>query len=208
MHKSEELVNLKKECLNCKKCSIGGQMINGKIGNVFSNMSFKGDVLVVGQNPGLNETEQGQPFVGQSGKFFDESIAEHLDMKRHEFYISNVAKCFTPGNRKPTDEEIENCRYFLDKEIEIVKPKIIITLGAPAFKLLTGLDSIMKDHGRPIKSERYNIDIFGMLHPSPLNMNSEEKRNIFYDDLRTLKRILFKFSVVEALESGINGNVS
>jgi len=181
---------LKDECLACRRCSIGGQMVHGKyISNVFSNMHYLAKVMVLGQNPGKDEVEMGEPFVGISGRYWDEAVVS-IGMNRSDFYISNVVRCYTPENRRPLPEEMDNCRYFLDKEISIIKPLIVVALGGLALKQLTGLGGIMKHHGTAIFSPRYKTFVFPMLHPSPLNIDTDGNEKIFLDDLRKLKEAL------------------
>jgi len=191
MDKIKQLKILKAECLACRRCHIGGQTLEGKfLGNVFSNMNCDAGFLVVGQNPGSEECRQGEPFVGVSGKMFDQLVEEVLGMKRSMFYISNTVRCLTPGNRKPTSEEVSNCHNFLDREIEILNPKIVITLGGPAFEQVTGLHGIMKHHGKPEFSPRYKIPVFPLLHPSPINLNDPKKLELFVADLVKLEEFI------------------
>ena len=153
-------------------------------------MNHAADIMVVGQNPGKDEVRQGEPFVGASGKFFDEAMKERVGLERSGFYISNTVRCFTPNNRKPTVKEIDNCLDFLDREIEIIKPKVMIALGAPAFKQLTGMSGIMKHCGEMIFSPRYGVYVLALLHPSPYNTNDPTRRKMFYDGLEKLKEYL------------------
>jgi DNA polymerase len=156
------------------------------VSNVLSNMNGMARFVVVGQNPGRDEVERGEPFVGISGRFFDKAIGDVLHLNRTDFYITNTVKCFTPDNRKPYMDEEDNCRYFLDREIEILKPKLIVALGGSAFKRLTGMGGVLKHHGTAVLSLRYKLQVVPMLHPSPLNMNDPAKRDMFYADLAKL----------------------
>ena len=193
MDKTEQLTVLKAECLACHRCQIGGQMLeSGFLGNVFSNMNCSAEYMVVGQNPGKDETERSEPFVGVSGKMFDQLIEEVLGMKRSMFYISNTVHCYTPGNRKPTQDEVNNCRDFLDREIDILKPKVVMSLGGPAFEQLTGMHGIMKHHGNPTFSPRYKVFVFPLLHPSPINLNDPAKLELFVADLVKLEEFIKK----------------
>lgn len=185
-----EITELQKECLKCRICAIGGKLIEGHLSNVFSSMNPQARIMVVGQNPGIDEVRQGIPFVGISGKFFDKSVQEILGLSRSDLYISNCVRCYTPSNRKPFQDELNNCRCFLDEEIGIIKPKVIIALGGPAFYQLTGLNGIMKHHGEHIFSPRYKTTVVPVLHPSPLNTNNPVKRQMFYDDLKSVKALL------------------
>ena len=146
--------------------------------------------MVVGQNPGHDEVIQGTPFVGASGHFFDTALMDVLGIDRSLLYISNAVRCFTPGNRRPYQEEADNCRDFLDREVAILNPVVIVTLGGPAFKQVTGMSGIMKHHGQIRFSPRYRVPVLPLLHPSPYNTNSEEGRKMFYDDLEHLREFL------------------
>lgn len=184
-----EMEALMQECLGCRRCSIGGRTIEGScMSNVFSNMNCAAKFAVVGQNPGKDEVERGEPFVGVSGKLFDESMA-FVGLSRSDFYVCNVVRCYTPLNRKPYLEEMENCRFFLDKEFEILKPKMVISLGSCAFKQLTGMSGIMKHHGEIIFSPRYKVNVFPLLNPSPLNMNDAQKKEMFLTALGRFKEM-------------------
>lgn len=185
----ELLDGLAKECMLCRKCDIGGVDMGGTISNVFSNMNAEAKVMVVGQNPGLDEVMAGEPFVGISGKIFDEAM-KSIGMSRKQLYISNTVRCYTPKNRKPHQSEIDNCRCFLDKEIEIIKPVLVVALGGHAFKQLTGMNGIMKHHGKIVMSPRYGVPMMPVLHPSPLNTNRPDMKRLFDADIVALKKFL------------------
>ena len=183
------LKELRQECLNCRRCQVGGRTVDGCPVNVFSNMNEKAKLMVVGQNPGYDEVLQGEPFVGASGQFFEQAFKERTGMGRDDIYISNVVRCFTPGNRKPYQSELENCRWFLDKEIELLKPKLIVALGSPALWQLTGLSGISKHRGEPTFSLRYRVVVIGAFHPSPYNMQDDTIRRQFMEDLDVVKQV-------------------
>ena len=186
------LLALKKECLSCRKCGLGGPCLEGMLANVFSNMCVHPRLMVVGQNPGREEVERGQPFVGTSGKFFDSMMLEHVGLTRKDMYICNTVCCYTPGNRKPSQNEIDTCRDFLDRQIELVKPMIIVALGSPAFKQLTGMSGITKHRGIPEFSIRYKCHVFPLLHPSPYNTSTADGKAAYAEDLKILKAFLLK----------------
>lgn len=166
-------------------------MIEGQfLSNVFSNMNHTAQIMIVGQNPGRDEVEKREPFVGMAGKRFDEILTEVVGISRSELYISNAVRCYTPGNRKPTQDEEDNCREFLDEEMVMIKPKIVVALGSVAFKQLTGMNGIMKHHGSVTYSIKYNVPVLPVLHPSPLNMNSPERGKAFHEDLLKLKGLV------------------
>lgn len=188
---AEKMESLKAECLACRKCLVGGKMVDDKfLSNVFSNMNCDAEYMVVGQNPGRDETERKEPFVGISGKMFDQLTEEVLGMNRSKFYISNCVRCYTPANRRPTADEVDHCQDFLIREVEILKPKLIITLGGPSFEQLTGTHGIMKHHGNPTFSVRHKVFVFPMLHPSPINLNDPVKLEMFVGDLVKLKEFI------------------
>jgi len=187
MKKAEELRRLEAACHKCRKCAIGGKRPDGLLANVFSNMCIKARIMVVGQNPGEIEVRKSRPFVGPSGAFFDKCLKEIVGVDRSNLYITNIVKCFTPNNRAPKPNEIDNCRpQFLDEEIAIIKPKLIITLGSYALKQITGMSGITKVQGDIQFSIRYKTDVLPLYHPSPLNMNSAAKRTDF---MKAIKKI-------------------
>jgi DNA polymerase len=194
---------LKQDCLSCRRCGIGGKRLDGMewlssqeqddpepISNVFSTMNLNCKVMVVGQNPGSEEVVAGLPFVGPSGKVFDQALMDIVGMDRKDVYVTNVVKCYTNQNRKPTQGEIDNCRDFLDLEIKILKPKIVVALGSFALKAMTGMSGIMKHCGDIIVSPRYLIPVVAMIHPSPYNMNSPERNKMFLNAMKRLASYL------------------
>jgi DNA polymerase len=192
LDKKIALSETKAACLSCRKCAIGGKTKSGEdwsevsrcgfeapIVNVFSTMNLEADVMVVGQNPGLEEIDQGVPFVGASGRVFDEMLID-VGIGRSDVYFTNVIKCFPLESRKPNQGEIDNCREFLDLEVELVNPKVIVALGSLALKAMTGLSGIMKHRGTVVVSPRYLIPVVAMPHPSPYNTNSPDRRAILF----------------------------
>jgi len=120
----EELTRIGEEVRNCKKCGLWKTRKNPVVGEG----SLHPKVMFVGEAPGLNEDIEGRPFVGRAGKILDE-LLESIGLERSEIYITNVLKCRPPGNRDPQPEEIRKCTPYLDRQISLLKPKIIVTLG-------------------------------------------------------------------------------
>ena len=107
-------------------------------------------VMFIGEGPGYHEDQQGRPFVGPAGKLLDELIAS-IGMKRSDVYIANVVKCRPPGNRDPVPGEVEACRQWLDPQIQMIDPKVIVTLGRYSLAKFLPRDTISKVHGSPRK---------------------------------------------------------
>lgn len=119
-------------------------------------------VMLVGQAPGRHEDEQGRPFVGISGRLLDRLIRT-AGLRREQVYITSVVQFFPPKNRVPSDSEISVCRDFLYRQLWIVKPKLVVVVGAVALNELLGIGEIMKVHGTLVKRDR---DYFVTLHPA------------------------------------------
>jgi uracil-DNA glycosylase len=121
------LEELNFEVYGCKKCRL---YLDAKHG-VPGEGPLNAKVMVVGQNPGADEDEAGRPFIGRAGKFLTKALAEH-GIKREELFITNLVKHTSPKNRKPFEDEIEACTPYLVTQIGVIKPKIIVLLGATA----------------------------------------------------------------------------
>ena len=122
------------QCSQCRKCEIGYPKDTTSTPNVLSNRQIS-KYFILGQNPGINECEQQEPFVGRAGIDFFKELAKY-QLRREHFYISNLVKCYTPKNRKPTAKERKACLNFFLQELDILQPEIIITLGAFSFNAL------------------------------------------------------------------------
>ena len=128
----EELVALYKEVAACERCPLAATRTRV----VFGAGNADADLMFVGEAPGQQEDLQGLPFVGRAGKLLDELLAG-VGLSRDEVFITNVLKSRPPGNRDPQPDEIEACRPYLDRQIELIEPSVICTLGNFATKLLT-----------------------------------------------------------------------
>jgi uracil-DNA glycosylase len=116
----------------CTLCRLAG----GRSTVVFGMGNPEADLMFVGEGPGEQEDLQGLPFVGRSGQLLDRLVLEEMGLTRQDFYITNTVKCRPPGNRDPLPDEIEACWPFLEKQLELVNPKVVVTLGNFATKLL------------------------------------------------------------------------
>jgi len=172
----------------CSACSLGRKPCEERYTtfdpHVFSTMTTS-RWMIVGQNPGYNECIQREPFVGDAGKIFDKAI-EGFGFKRSDFYISNIVKCHTLNNEKPGFEEISRCEAILRLEMLVVRPILVITLGAVAFgafhpKLTFG------DHlGKIVRSEKFGVNVYPIYHPSPRNLSDQARKKQFHSDIENL----------------------
>jgi len=121
------------------------------------------EIMFIGEAPGWHEDQQGRPFVGPAGKYLDELLAS-INLKREQVYIANVIKCRPQGNRDPLPTEILNCRQWLERQIELIHPKMVVTLGRYSMALFFPGKSISKIHGTALKQD--SIIYFAMYHPA------------------------------------------
>jgi DNA polymerase len=139
------LAELERDALACARCPLS----RGRTNVVFGVGDPNADIMFVGEGPGQQEDLKGEPFVGRSGQLLDRLMAEEIGIGRDAVYIANVVKCRPPGNRDPMPDEIASCRPFLEQQIDVIGPKVIVTLGNFASKLLLDTtEGITKLRGR------------------------------------------------------------
>jgi DNA polymerase len=144
------------------------------------------EVMFVGQAPGRQEDEQGRPFVGISGKLLDRMI-RLAGLSRKGVYITSVVQFFPPGNRLPTEDEVDMSRRFLLRQIEIVNPRLIVLLGSLAAKTLADVDSVTAEHGKLLKAG--SRDYFVVLHPAAA-VRLKKFVPVMEEDFKKLKNIV------------------
>ncbi len=180
----KDLVQLKEIVLNCNLCNLSKTRTNV----VFGEGNPNSKIMFIGEAPGREEDIQGRPFVGRSGEMLTKMIENVLFLKRDEVYISNIVKCRPPQNRDPQIEEVESCKGYLLKQIEIINPKIIVTLGRIAFKyLLNDETPITKARGKIYNFK--GIKVIPTFHPSYLLRNPSKKKEALRD-LQFIKEFL------------------
>jgi DNA polymerase len=157
------------------------------------------DIVLIGEAPGWHEDQQGRPFVGPAGQFLDQLLAS-IGLRREEVYIANVIKCRPPQNREPLPAEIQSCRKWLDRQLEIIKPQMIVTLGRHSLARYFPNESIGKVHGKPRKLG--NIICYPMYHPAAALHQGSLRQTIEADMLR-IPQILAQMNEVpqDAVES-------
>jgi len=143
-------------------------------------------VMFVGEAPGFHEDRQGRPFVGAAGAFLNELLAS-IGLKREDVYITNIIKCRPPGNRDPYMDEIEACSPYLDRQVALIHPKIIVTLGRYSLAHWLPNAKISQVHGKPMRVG--NLVIFPMYHPAAALHQPALKRTV-EEDFRKLGAFL------------------
>jgi DNA polymerase len=150
---------------------------------VFGEGDPNARLMFVGEGPGATEDSTGRPFVGRAGELLTRMIENVLYLRREQVYIANIVKCRPPGNRVPTPTEAFTCRPYLLKQIEIIRPRIIMTLGGTAYRYLTNDESaVSKVRGHIIRTENYLL--VPTFHPSYLLRNPSAKKEAWEDLLK------------------------
>ncbi|MDD5093362.1 MAG: uracil-DNA glycosylase [Dehalococcoidia bacterium] len=166
----------------CRDCELAGCRNHVVPGEGAENA----EIMFVGEAPGFHEDQQGRPFVGAAGKFLDQLLTS-INLDRRQVYICNVIKCRPPENRDPLPKEIEACRKWLDRQIEVIAPKAIVTLGRHSMAKFFPGASISKIHGTALKSN--GRIFFAMYHPAAA-LHQQSLRKTIEADILKLPEIL------------------
>lgn len=167
---------------NCQECALG----KTRTKFVFGTGNPNADIMIIGEAPGAEEDAQGLPFVGRSGQLLTK-ILEAINLSRDDVFIANINKCRPPNNRRPEREEIDKCEPYLQKQIELIKPKFLLSLG------LTSVDTLLKKKHRMADMRGKVLDYNGtkMLvtyHPAALLRNPNWKKKA-WEDVKLLRRL-------------------
>jgi uracil-DNA glycosylase family 4 len=175
---------LRQECLSCQKCPLTQTRNHVVFGAGVPNA----EVVFIGEGPGENEDLQGQPFVGRGGALLDKYL-QAVDLSREKnIYITNMVKCRPPQNRDPHPDEVANCIGYLSRQLEIIRPKIIVCLGRIAANALIEKGfKVTKQHGQWF--EKNGVFMMGTFHPAALLRNPHNKPDAFEDMLALQKKI-------------------
>jgi uracil-DNA glycosylase len=169
------------DCVRCKLHGLGRTQIVFGVGNPSADLMF------VGEAPGADEDIQGEPFVGRAGQLLTR-IIEAIGLKREDVYIANVLKCRPPGNRNPEPDEVEQCEPFLLRQIDVIRPKVIVALGKFAAQcLLRTNDPITRLRGREYKFR--DAILMPTYHPAYLLRTPSAKREV-WEDMKRVRAIL------------------
>ena len=180
-----DMAQLRHEAMGCERC----ELHQGRHTVVFGTGNENAELVFVGEAPGADEDQQGEPFVGRAGQLLTK-IIEAMKLTRDDVYIANVIKCRPPGNRNPKPIEIESCEPFLLRQIELIKPKVICALGGFAVQTLLRTDQrISMLRGR--FHDYHGTKIMPTYHPAYLLRNPHAKREVWED----MKKIMVELGI-------------
>ena len=185
----EELEAIRKECENCQKCALG----KTRTKSVFSAGTPNNKIVLIGEAPGFNEDQTGEPFVGRAGQLLDK-ILESVGLSRKEnVYLCNTLKCRPPNNRDPLPDEKFACRPYLDRQLEILKPKIILLCGKVALtSFIDTKEGITKLRGRWFDGPN-GTKMMAIFHPSYLLRNQSREKGspkwLMWQDIQEVRRM-------------------
>lgn len=184
--KQQAFLELQSACNHCTACPLCENRTNV----VFGVGNPDSPILIVGEGPGEQEDLQGEPFVGAAGKLLDDML-KLIGLDRTKLYIANIVKCRPPRNRDPLREEQEACSYWLDEQIRIMQPEVILCLGrVAAQRLIQPNFKITQEHGKWYR--KGNQRLMAIYHPSAL-LRDEHKRPETFADLREFRRYVRDF---------------
>ncbi len=173
----DSLEQVASEVISCRKCPLGFSRKNAVPGEGPANAR----IMFIGEGPGFHEDLQGRPFVGASGQYLEELLAE-IKLTRQQVYIANVIKCRPPGNRDPEPSELAACRDYLDRQIALIRPSVIVTLGRYSMERYFPGQSISRIHGRPKRvGDVYYLPMF---HPAAALRNPAWRQEMSADMAR------------------------
>ena len=189
MDNLSSLKELSKECIECVSCSLSKTRTNVVVGKG----NEKANLVIIGEGPGEQEDKSGLPFVGRAGRMLDTVLAAVNIDPLEDCYITNIVKCRPPNNRKPTASESDACMPWLNKQIELLSPKIIVLAGSTATESFLGVkEPISKIRGKWI--EKDNIKYMPIFHPSYLLRNPSKEKGkpkwLTWQDLKKIKKEL------------------
>ncbi len=166
----------------CPDCALSRTRTKAVPGEGPSNARL----MFIGEGPGYNEDQQGRPFVGAAGHFLEELLAS-IGMRRDQVFITNVVKCRPPNNRDPLPGEVLACRKYLDRQIELIAPKVIVTLGRYSLAHFFPQESVSKARGKARQWE--GITVYPTLHPAAA-LHQQKWRSVIEEDFKAIPQLL------------------
>ena len=186
-----ELNNQIESCRDCEELALTRTKV------VPGEGAEDAQIVFIGEAPGFHEDQQGRPFVGQAGRFLD-YLLDSINLKRRDVYICNVIKCRPPENRDPLPTEINNCQKWLNRQLELIAPKIIVTLGRYSLAKFFPGESISKVHGKERKID--NSIYYPMYHPAAA-LHQQSLRQTIEVDMQKIPDILARLDEIKEGES-------
>ena len=190
--KVSTLSNLYQEIARCQQCELAKHRSRVVPGEGAEDA----DIVFIGEAPGWYEDQQGRPFVGPAGHFLEELLAS-IGLKREDVYICNVIKCRPPKNRDPLPGEINACQQWLDRQLELIHPKIVVTLGRYSMVRFFPRETISKVHGKTRREG--DIIYYAMYHPAAA-LHQQSLRQIIQDDMLKIPSILAQAEKIPEVE--------
>ncbi|MCC7106314.1 MAG: uracil-DNA glycosylase [Chloroflexi bacterium] len=179
----EELDRLAEEIRQCQRCRLGATRTHAVPGEGDS----RAEVMFIGEAPGFHEDQQGRPFVGAAGQLLNELLAG-IGLRREQVFIANVLKCRPPGNRDPFPDEIATCAPYLDRQLELIRPRVIVTLGRFSMaKIFPNPRSMREMHGRTV--EYRGSTVMAAYHPAAV-FRQQGLKAVLEEDFRRIPELV------------------
>lgn len=185
---------LNEQIRNCTRCRLSESRTHAVPGAGAHNAR----IVFIGEAPGFHEDQQGLPFVGAAGKFLNDLLAS-INMSRDDVYITNIVKCRPPDNRDPQSDEMEACRPYLDRQIELIEPQMIVTLGRFSMQLAYSGVTITQVHGRPKRID--DLLYVPMFHPAAA-LHQPRYRTLIEQDFGKLPELLSNMQGIPSSDDG------
>ncbi len=180
-HQKEALAQLKSICSDCDNCELRGSCNQV----VFGDGNPEARLILVGEAPGSEEDRQGIPFVGKAGQLLDKILGS-VNIERDDIYITNIVKCRPPANRMPAKKEVELCLPYLKKQIQLIKPEMVVCLGALATRSMINKNAAVTK----VRGQFYNVDnvlFIATFHPAAL-LRDPGKKVFVWEDFKLIAR--------------------
>ncbi len=182
--RTEKLAVLQQSIVNCTRCRLHEQRTQ----TVFARGTGSSGLCFIGEGPGADEDAQGFPFVGKAGQLLDKMISA-MGLSRDDVYVCNIVKCRPPNNRKPAPDEMATCQPYLERQLELLQPEVMVALGATAVEGLLGItEGITRMRGK-WKLYRGSIPVMPTFHPAYLLRNPSAKHPVWDDMCEVLKQM-------------------
>jgi DNA polymerase len=193
MNPDQVLINIAEKVANCNKCDLYHSREKGVPGEGPTNA----EIIFIGEGPGFHENMQGRPFVGAAGDFLVE-LLDGIGLKREDVFITNVVKCRPPGNRDPAPEELKTCSPYLDQQLQVINPKVIVTLGRFSMARFIPHAKISEIHGQPVQVKGMLVVPF--YHPAAA-LHRPSLRSVVEKDFASLPELIKNAEKAPAFQS-------